>query len=534
MDELIPAAWQAKVPAISLAHLSPPQRESLPAVFGSFLDAAGTAMGRATFYNTQEEQEQALDVLHSELFAVDRGIYAAALLLPGLTDYTRQLGAVRLLANRRTDGSVLSPQQEMMVLEYLINHLPPQRMFKTFELLREGRVNNARTRRLILRKILADKRLEQWAVKYRRKAARALEHAWGKRTASIVCSILAKDPAVRNDQEKHILARQISRHLDHEEALDRVGECVAFVFGCEDKLTLGRLKAYREAKTKLERGKNLPYEVLEGIRSQFHPDRTSAEVLELTKGQLTKAQKMAMQRKAIEAKVKVVFDPSRYDPVRLYVYAFEMGMTKAISKQLQIKAGESARQLPVHFGHVGILLDSSGSMLGHETQKLRPISVALAMRDMLSCAGDKATVVNTSGQPAPAFQLIEPSGETLLAPGLLELLHGQPEVVFVLTDGYENTTAGRFGEVVRTVREIGIETPIYQVTPVFAAEAQGLRVLSDAVLTMPLNKPEALCLGLLKAMFALDVQRAIGGLLGVTLPLVGISVKELMKSEEKP
>lgn len=533
MNKLMPNAWQEKALAVSLTHLSASQREALPGVFSSFLDAACTIMGRSTFYNTQKEQEQALKALHKELYAIDRGIYAAALLLPGLTDLTRQLGIVRLLSNKREGTSVLLPHQEMRVLDFLINKLPPQRMFKTFNILREMRVNNARTRKLILRTILADRNLEHWAVKYRRKMARSLEHAWGKKTASMIRSILMKDSRKRTSKERHIINKYLGRYLKNKEVMNQVAECLVFVFGFEDRLTLDRLKAYREAKTDLKQGRNLPYEVLEGIRSQFHPDRTSDEVLELTKDQLTITQKMTMQRKAEEARVAVKFDPSRFDQVRLYVYAYEMGMTEAISRQLKMKARDMAQRLPVHFGHLGILLDSSGSMHGHETQKYRPISVALAIRDILSYAGDKVTILDINGRPISAFQLVETSGDTALASGLIELLRQNPDAVFVLTDGYENAPAGRFGEVVRAVRQIGIKTLIYQVTPVFAAEAQGLRMLSDKVLAMPLSKPEALYLGLLKAMFRLDLQRAVNGLLKLMLPLLDSSVKVLRGGRSK-
>ena len=54
-----------------------------------------------------------------------------------------------------------------------------------FGMLRKERVNNARTRRLILSTLLRADNLEFWSVKYRRKLATALIHAWGRRTASI-------------------------------------------------------------------------------------------------------------------------------------------------------------------------------------------------------------------------------------------------------------------------------------------------------------------------------------------------------------
>ena len=92
--------------------------------------------------------------------------------------------------------------------------------------------------------------------------------------------------------------------------------------------------------------------------------------------------------------------------------------------------------------------------------------------------------------------------------------------VFVLTDGYENAPAGRFAEVVGAVRRMGVETPIHQFSPVFAAEARGIRSLCDAVPGLPVSKPEAIGLGLLKFLFEADVERGVEALLGMVRPAI--------------
>ena len=118
---------------------------------------------------------------------------------------------------------------------------------------------------------------------------------------------------------------------------------------------------------------------MEGLRSRFHKDRSSAEVIQLTKSQLTTGQKIAVQRKAERLGVEVAFDPAKYDAVRLYVYAFEMGMTDAIRQALREKAEATAAKLPVQFERVGVLIDTSQSMIGHDTQAHRPIATALGL-----------------------------------------------------------------------------------------------------------------------------------------------------------
>ena len=206
-----------------------------------------------------------------------------------------------------------------MVLRRICADLPPQRMLNVFGELRAARVNNARTRKLILGVLLGERRLEFWAVKYRRKLAAALQHAWGKRTAGILRSILAKPKEARDEKEQRILNREIGRFQGDGASRSNVEECVSFILGNRDDLTLPRLQAYEAAKLDLTQGSTLPYEVLEGIRGRFHKNISHAQALELTKSQLTTGQRMTLQRAAREAGVVVEFDPARY-PRRAAVY----------------------------------------------------------------------------------------------------------------------------------------------------------------------------------------------------------------------
>ena len=515
MKELIKSTT---MPTVRMTHLSSEQRELLPLAFGEFLDMAATATSRATYYNTRAEQEAAIESVHGELFELDRGVYAVSLMLPGLTDFSRQIGAVRLLRSAQTSDGWLTTPQEAAILRGLMRALPPQRMLKMFGMLRKNRVNNARTRRLILSTVLGADNLEFWAVKYRRKLETALIHAWGRRSASIMRAVLAKPADDRTDMERKIVQRHLGRFVDGN--IERVEQCVRFILGDEDGLTLRRLAAYRDAKRDLANGRVLPFETLEGLRSRFHRHKTSAEVLELTMSQLTTGQKIGLQRKAQEADVEVEFDPTNYDAVRLYVYAYEMGLTDAIRDELTRKAQTIADRLPVRFEHAAILLDVSASMMGHDTQAMRPISVALAVRDVLSETAERSTIVTSDGRVAPTAELIAPAGDTSLTAGLITLLKREPDVVFVLTDGYENAPAGRFAEVIRAVRRIGVETPIHQFSPVFAAETRGVRSLSDAVPGLPVSKPEAIGLGLLKALFEADIDRGVAALLGMVRPAI--------------
>lgn len=508
--------------------LTESKRELIPLAFASFLDSAAIATGRGTFYNSREEQTAAVEAAHRDLMEVDCDVYAAALLMPGVTDYSRQIGVRRLLQTN-TVGGLLSAQTRSIVVQRLVQELPTQRMLKLFGTLRRERINNARTRRLILDTLLNADSLEFWAVKYRTKLRVAFTHAWGRRVASILRCVLAKPAGDRTESESQIVRKNLTRLIARTDRViqsqttvgvaathERVEQCVRFILGDENNVTLERLAAYRDAKSDFARGSVLPTETMEGLRSRFHRERSSADVLALTKSQLTSGQKIAVQRKASAAGVDVKFDPARYDAARLYVYAFEMGMTDAIRHALIDKAKRAAAQLPVRFDRVGVLIDSSLSMVGHDTQARRPIATALALRDMLVATAEESSVLTSDGTTMGVCELVQPSGDTSLAGGLVRLLKEEPDAVFVLTDGYENAPAGRFADVVAAVRRMGVKTPIHQFTPVFAAESRGVRKLSDTLVAMPVNNPESIGLGLLKALMEADVDRGVAALFGMT------------------
>ena len=305
-------------------------------------------------------------------------------------------------------------------------------------------------------------------------------------------------------------AREIDRYASVPGAAAR--ECVGFVFGIERGLKLDLLRRYRDAKRDLDAGRGLPPEVLEGIRATYHKHLPSGRALELGRGAMTNVQRMRVQRSADAAGVKVEFDPRKVDAVRLYVYAFERGVDDSIAEALDAKAREVAESLPFEIEHAGILLDASASMAGSSEQAMRPIASALALRDLLQAKARRASMV-TSGGCADG-RLVRPEGATSLARGLVQLLRLAPDVVFVLTDGYENAPAGRFDETLDAVRELGIDTPVYQISPLFGAEANGLRALAPAgALALPIAAPESFGLAYVRGLVENDPKKGIRALL---------------------
>jgi len=492
-------------------NLNPREQRIVGRVVASYLDQATTGMNRATHYNTKEDQQRAEKLAHAAMFSIDRGAYGLLSCLSGLTDNARKLAAWMLLewpgVGRPTQYDL---QRERELITALVNAVTAPRMFQLFEMLHQSGCNNKRTRRVILTSILGSDKLDWWAVKYRRKMRRALQHAWGKRAASMVASICRKRHWTQ--KERGILNDHVWAYTDNDRG--HVSQCVAFVLGStEESWTVPLLKAYVNARDDLRDGRNLPPEVLEGIRSVFHKDRSHDDVLRLTSKTkaLTDGQKIKHQRRLQRAGAKADFDPKRYDAIKLYVYAYERGMTAEIRDVLDEKAEQAATLLPFDCSDAVVIVDASGSMSGDETQKLRPMASALALSDMLQAAGARRVLVGGKR----SGRLVRPSGDTSLALPLAKAMRDhRPSAVYVISDGYDNTPAGRFAETVRAIRQMGVSTPIYHLNPVSAAETASVRSLASGVIpTMPVQDPKSFGTALLREALEQDPLNGLRALL---------------------
>lgn len=503
----------------ALANLNDAIRQEIGDTYSDFIDIASTATSRATFYNTAEEQKNKVLQAHNGLINLERGIYGLSLLLPGITDFSKQIGLINLLSRPVGNEALLGIDNERILIEKLLHSLPVHRQLNMFAEIREKRINNARTRKLILKTILNSSKLEFWSVKYRKKIALALEHAFGKTNTGIIKSILSKLVTSWDEKETDIIKKNIDKFVFETSRLSNVYECVKFIFGYEKSTRLPLHKAYSQAKREISKGKLLPFEVLEGIRSTYHPDVSPKAVLELTNPNLTKNQKLTFQRKAEKEGVNIDINLADYDAVKLYIYAFERGLSKEIAEALQKRADESLKKLPFTFGTTGILIDNSQSMAGNETQAMRPLAISLAVRDVLKNASKEATILYTNGNAQDEI-LPLPSGHTDLALSLIQLLKTKPEHIFIITDGYENATAGRTDEVLKHIKQMGIETPITQLTPVMAAESKGLRKLSQQIAVVPISNADTLSLGVIRGLFKSDFAKAIEVFIEYSLKLL--------------
>lgn len=493
-----------------------------------FINAGMTATNRSSFYNTINAQNDAVLQAHREMLNIDRGLYLAVSMLPGMTDYTKIMTIGTLLTDKTNrditsrvleTNSTISLEIETAAINYLANTLPTHRFLNFILELKEGRINNSRVRHLILQSILNSQKFDWQSVKYRKKLREVLTHAWSLRTTSIIKSILSKKKNTWTATEAKIIVNNIDKYLiDTTKTPSHiVYDCVAFVLGIENGLTttINTINSYISAKTDLDKGSLLPREVLEGIRSIYHKTRKSADVIQLTSQNMTNKEQMKVQQNAKKHNVTVSFDITKQSPIDIYIHAYANSLTDEMKTALSKKAKLIANTYPSNYDNIAIIIDASASMFGSDKQKYRPIAIAQTLRDVIATTTKKYTQYICSGREVDG--LIHPEGDTDIATTLLDAIESGVDAIYVISDGYENAPAGRFEEVVNALEKIGCTTPIIHYNPVYSAEDKNTKQLAKSVNSIPASKPEALGMTSIINLLSSDFKTGIISLLNATI-----------------
>ncbi|UFS99865.1 hypothetical protein [Nocardia huaxiensis] len=134
----------------------------------------------------------------------------------------------------------------------------------------------------------------------------------------------------------------------------------------------------------------------------------------------------------------------------------------------------AVRELPRLAGRVALVLDASESMRGYGDREWALLSQAEALRLVLARVCAELAVVEVGADQA---------GPTDLAMGVLDALAQSPDLVVVVTDGYENRMPGDLARVAATLPGIGVRTPILLCLATFTASDN--RSLRDPAPALP-------------------------------------------------
>jgi hypothetical protein len=489
------------------------------------LTIASGSRGSATYYHKGDEQMKALQKEIQKMYKLSKelpliiasqkgatGQFVSEVLLNEFKN-TLKGGACNIVNPIDWYDNGLSDKAVLSALNNLGENGLPY-ILRLFVDLKDAKINNERSRKIMLGFIWGQSNLEFYVLKYRNKIAKILRHVYGQKKTSILLSIAQKAVVtgqfvVGTEKEMKILNECILKYFNGDSI--RAFKLLLFLFkrDCGPNFVgvqypaneFPLLAEYQKAKIDITTVNNVPEEVLIGmVASTSHPQyhslwstkiqREATKALIRKNVKVTSANQQVRQTKST-AKLGVekhVDMEKATDFLALYKTAYETEWTEELIKAVD-KLAEKKKIVGFFYQNIGIIVDNSISMTGHKAEsKNTPKAIADFTAKVLGYSANESMITKTSGFSSD------------IASSFIELLKAEKEMlkpydaIFILTDGYENAYDGLTNEVISIWQaETQRNIPMFQISPITSAEmGANVRKLGSNVVTMAINNPVAL------------------------------------------
>lgn len=428
-----------------------------------FINACFAATRQNEYYTDRFEQSISIDFLHRYVMTNYRRIYARAI-ASGINHFNQ----AQIVGNLLASGAPADPEQrteEGQLIELALRRLPPNRVYGLFQNLQARRVNNRRTRAVIKRYLDWRKEPEFDAVKYSRKYRAASAHAH-----------------LKLDDEFGKFLFELKRTKTFKTSL----------FDKVKRAHFSQSAIYE-----------LPFTVAESFAAKHKVPRDT--FFQKIKHKMTAAEKLRFQSTVAKTKgaKSLDFDLGRASLTRLAIYVLSLPVPERIKRADEfVAAFESAtsrakNRAPVQFGRVAAVLDRSVSSMGSREKRNRPLAVALATSHLLKAAAQEYRAIWTLPIEYEYEFAVEPQGQTCLAEPLIEALKWKPDLLLIVSDGYENDPPGVADQIIRVYREkIANSTDskslpeVIHLNPVFDSNHYSPKPLGELIATVGIRDAE--------------------------------------------
>lgn len=439
-----------------------------------FINACLTCTGQREFYDDAYGQKVSLDFLHDYILGNYRLLYCRTL-AAGINHFNQTQIILKLLATG-TQTQTQHRAEENQLITATLHNLPSQRAWKLLQQIREHGINNRRARAIAKQYVTTrGERLAFHAVKYRSKLRAIATH-------------------------NHLNLKQINSELGPE-----LGD---FLYRHWPKhFNTPLFEEFRRGFYSASNIYNLPFTVAEGLAVKHNIPRE--RFLQNIEGQMTAGEKLRLQKSAGKVKAKLDLNPQKLSLTKLALYVLSLDLDIRKQRQheleqlLQTSAHNTLRKVPFRLGRVAAVLDRSYSSSGSSEKRRRPLGIALAVHYLLQAASQNYQPFWTIAVPEPL--IVTPYGQTNLVDPILAAIAWQPDLIVIVSDGWENDPPGGFAELLRVYRtklDPKRQISIVHCNPVFNANDFTLKQLSSLVPTVGLRDAEELPVVLEFARFA--------------------------------
>ena len=498
------------------------------------ISVASGSKSSATYYHSRDEQMKALQKEIQKMYGLSKELPLIVATQKGATGqfvsevllnefkHTLKGGACNIVNPIDWYDNGLSDKAVLTALNNLGENGLPY-VLRLFIDLKDSKINNERSRKIILGFIWGQQNLEFYSLKYRNKIAKILRHVYGVKMTSVLLSIAQKQVGteghlIGTEKETTILNEGIIRYFNGD--VMKALKLLLFLFkkeaGYAYKATeFPLLSEYQKAKIDITNVHSVPEEVLIGMiastsHPQYHALWSTKVQREATKAMfrknvtVTSVNQQVRQTKStaklgVEKHVEL---EKATDFMALYKTGYENTFTSELNGAID-KLAEKKKILGFFYPNIGIIVDDSISMTGNQ---LESKNTPKAIADFT------ARVLGKSAQTS----LVTKTGDvfTDLASSFVELLKVENpqkpyDAIFIITDGYENAYDGLTNEVISIWQaETQRNVPMFQISPITSAEmGANVRKLGSGVVTMAINNPVALQPQITARLLEIDTKR---------------------------
>lgn len=425
-----------------------------------FINACLSCTGQGEFYDEyscSQGQKVSLDFLHDYILGNYRLLYCRTL-AAGINQFNQAQIVIKLLAS----GDRVLPAhraEENQLITKTLWGLPPQRAWGLLLQLCKRGINNRRSKAIAKAYINSrGHKLPFQLIKYRAKIRRIISHY----------------------------------HLHLEPELDD------FLFGRWEKdFQNSLLNRFRRAHYSASAIYALPFTVAEGLAQKHKIPRQI--FLEKIQPQMTAGERLRLQNSAAVAGMEIEIDPGQLSLTKLALYILSLPFKvrkeryEELKSAMENSAAATLVRNPLQMGKVASVLDRSYSSSGSAEKRRRPLGIALAIDYLLKAAAQDYQAFWTV--PTKDSLLISPRGQSDLATPILDALASQPEMIVVISDGWENDPPGATAKLLLTYyQKIDPQHRVSLVhcNPVFNANDYTLKEISPLVPSIGIREAEDL------------------------------------------
>lgn len=358
-------------------------------------------------------------------------------------------------------GSLVRSSFERQRIVDSLHGLPTDELVFVVDGLRRLRLNGRRARSIGLTAVVGHRQFTMLAANHRQRLRRVFKHLLGERTWATVCrSLEVVSPSGDEFLERVILRFANDKLLVRESLCFLAGigfdipqaprwglrpwlqrqEQSAFAYTDE------HLRKSVAARTNLAFGEGMSRETLSGIRGTFHGEVSVNRLRELS---------------------APVSRRGRVDGV--LTAAIKDALTSGKDVSLKTIASEHTVASSSLGVSASIVLDLSASSMSSGERLYHPAALGMALVARLQAIVRELLVYQVGGSQAiDGDGLPRPHGASDIATAILEAAETRPDVILVVSDGFENHRQGDSEQVMAGLRRLGLGTAIYHVVPVFS------------------------------------------------------------------